>query len=99
MKKRRIRWGRVWAAAVVLLLVIGSIVTAMRSDDEVRLIEYRKEVAEGETLWDICSEIATDREDLRRLVYQAMRDNHISDPTVLQPGQEVVVRVKEAREQ
>lgn len=97
--KRRIRWGRVWAAAVVLLLVIGSIVTAMRSDDEVRLIEYRKEVAEGETLWDICSEIATDREDLRRLVYQAMRDNHIEDPTALQPGRVVIVRVREAREQ
>ncbi len=99
MKKRRVRWGRVWLAAVVLLLVIGSIVTAMRSDDEVRLIEYRKEVAEGETLWDICSEIATDREDLRRLVYQAMRDNHIEDPTALQPGRVVIVRVREAREQ
>lgn len=97
--KRRIRWGRVWAAAVVLLLVIGSIVTAMRSDDEVRLIEYRKEVAEGETLWDICSEIATDKEDLRRLVYQAMRDNHIEDPTALQPRRVVIVRVREAREQ
>ncbi len=97
--KRRIRWGRVWAAAVVLLLVIGSIVTAMRSDDEVRLIEYRKEVAEGETLWDICSEIATDKEDLRKLVWQAMQDNHITDPTELQPGRVVIVRVREAREQ
>ena len=99
MMKRRIRWGRVWAAAVVLLLVIGSIVTAMRSDDEVRLIEYRKEVAEGETLWDICSEIATDKEDLRKLVWQAMQDNHITDPTELQPGRVVIVRVREAREQ
>ena len=99
MKKRRVRWGRVWAAAVVLLLVIGSIVTAMRSDDEVRLIEYRKEVAEGETLWDICSEIATDKEDLNRLVWQAMQDNHIEDPTALQPGRVVIVRVREAREQ
>lgn len=61
------------------------------------LIEYRKEVAEGDTLWKICSEIATDREDLRKLVWQAMRDNNISDPAELQPGRIVVVRVREAR--
>ena len=61
------------------------------------LIEYRKEVKEGETLWGICSEIATDKEDLRKLVWQSMKDNHISDPAELQPGRVVVVRVREAR--
>lgn len=61
------------------------------------LIEYRKEVAEGETLWGICSEIATDKEDLRKLVWQAMRDNNIQDPADLQPGRVVIVRVREAR--
>lgn len=61
------------------------------------LIEYRKEVREGETLWGICSEIATDKEDLTRLVWQAMRDNHIQDPSELQPGRVVIVRVREAR--
>lgn len=61
------------------------------------LIEYRKEVREGETLWGICSEIATDKEDLRKLVWQSMRDNHITDPGQLQPGRVVIVRVREAR--
>lgn len=61
------------------------------------LIEYRKEVKEGETLWGICSEIATDKEDLRKLVWQSMKDNHITDPAELQPGRVVVVRVREAR--
>ena len=61
------------------------------------LIEYRKEVREGETLWGICSEIATDKEDLRKLVWQSMRDNNIADPAELQPGRIVVVRVREAR--
>ena len=61
------------------------------------LIEYRKEVKEGETLWGICSEIATYKEDLRKLVWQSMRDNHIQDPAELQPGRIVVVRVREAR--
>lgn len=61
------------------------------------LIEYRKEVKEGETLWGICSEIATDKEDLRKLVWRSMRDNHIQDPADLQPGRIVIVRVREAR--
>lgn len=61
------------------------------------LIEYRKEVREGETLWGICSEIATDKEDLRKLVWQSMRDNNIADPAELQPGRIVIVRVREAR--
>lgn len=61
------------------------------------LIEYRKEIKSGDTLWNICSEIATDKEDLRKLVWQAMRDNHIQDPADLQPGRVVIVRVKEAR--
>ena len=63
------------------------------------LIEYRKEIKSGDTLWNICSEIATDKEDLRKLVWQSMRDNHIKDPADLQPGRVVIVRVKEARKQ
>ena len=61
------------------------------------LIEYRKEVAPGDTLWNICAEIATDKEDLSRLVWQAQKDNHITDPVDLQPGRIVIVRVREAR--
>lgn len=61
------------------------------------LIEYRKEIKSGDTLWNICSEIATDKEDLRKLVWQAMRDNNIKDPAELQPGRVVIVRVREAR--
>lgn len=97
MKKRRIRWGRVVAAAAVPLLIIGGIVTADVFDDETEIIEYHKEVAQGETLWDICKEIATDKEDLNRLVWQAQKDNHIKDPVELQPGRIVIIRVREAR--
>ena len=98
MMKRRIRWRRVASVVAVPLLIIGSIVTADVFDDKTEIIEYHKEVAQGETLWDICAEIATDKEDLRKLVYQAMKDNHIEDPATLQPGRVVIVRVKEARE-
>lgn len=98
MKKRRVRWGRVASVVIVPLLIIGGIATADMWNDETKIIEYHKEVVAGETLWDICAEIATSKEDLRKLVYQAMKDNHIKDPATLQPGRIVIVRVKEARE-
>ena len=78
--------------------VNGSLVHDYLFAGENRLIEYHKEVAPGETLWNICAEIATDKEDLSRLVWQAQKDNHIKDPGQLQPGQVVVVRVKAARQ-
>lgn len=77
--------------------VNGSLVKDYLTAGPNELIEYRKEVAEGDTLWDICSEIATDKEDLRKLVWQAQKDNHITDPGQLQPGRVVIVRVREAR--
>ena len=79
------------------LAVNGSLVKDYLTAGPNELIEYRKEVAEGDTLWNICSEIATDREDLRKLVWQAQKDNKIKDPAELQPGRIVVVRVREAR--
>ena len=64
---------------------------------ETKIVEYRREVRPGDTLWTICSEIATKKEDLRRLVWQAKKDNRIMDVGNLQPGTLVIVRVEEAR--
>lgn len=64
---------------------------------ETRIVEYRREVKPGDTLWTICGEIATDKEDLRKLVWQAKKDNRIMDVGNLQPGMLIVVRVEEAR--
>ena len=82
-------------------LVAGAAVDAdniyHRIFPETRIVEYRREVKAGDTLWDICGEIATDKEDLRKLVYQAKKDNRIRDVGNLQPGMLIVVRVEEAR--
>lgn len=64
---------------------------------ETKIVEYRREVRPGDTLWTICGEIATDKEDLRKLVWQAKKDNRIRDVGNLQPGMLIVVRVEEAR--
>ena len=78
-------------------LVAGAAVDAdniyNRLFPEVKIVEYRREVRAGDT----CGEIATDKEDLRKLVYQAKKDNRIMDVGNLQPGTLVIVRVEEAR--
>lgn len=95
------------ALAVTIMIAISTLAAGVAVNADLardylfagknELIEYRKEVREGETLWGICSEIATDKEDLRKLVWQSMRDNHITDPGQLQPGRVVLVRVRKAR--
>lgn len=89
------------AALMSAALVAGAAVDAdnicNRLFPETRIVEYRREVKAGDTLWDICGEIATDKEDLRKLVWQAKKDNRIKDVGNLQPGTLVIVRVEEAR--
>ena len=60
-------------------------------------ITYQKEAHEGETLWDICREIGKDEIDVRLLVWQAMKDNNITDCGKLQPGTVITVNVERAR--
>lgn len=82
-------------------LVAGAAVDAgkiyHRLFPETKIVEYRREVRPGDTLWTICGEIATDKEDLRKLVWQAKKDNRIQDVGNLQPGMLIVVKVEEAR--
>lgn len=89
------------AALMSAVLVVGAAVDAdnlyHRLFPETKIVEYRREVRPGDTLWDICGEIATDKEDLRKLVYQAKKDNRIRDVGNLQPGMLIVVKVEEAR--
>lgn len=89
------------AALMSAALVAGAVVDANsicnRLFPETRILEYRREVKPGDTLWTICGEIATDKEDLRKLVWQAKKDNRIKDVGNLQPGMLVIVRVEEER--
>lgn len=81
---------QVTAVAVLITLSIG--VAASSTDDN--LVEYRKEIAAGDTLWDVCAKVASNKDNLQELVYSTMRENNISDPGSLQPGEEIIIRVK-----
>ena len=89
------------AALMSAALIDGAAVDAgkiyHRLFPETKIVEYRREVRPGDTLWTICGEIATNKEDLRKLVYQAKKDNRIKDVGNLQPGMLIVVKVEEAR--
>lgn len=100
-RKTRIKWENVTLATMTAVFVVFSSVNAYHyiTRPAPEIIEYQKEVEQGETVWSICSKIATDKEDLAKLVWQTCKDNHIEDPGNIQPGMLLIVRVKEARAQ
>lgn len=61
------------------------------------IIRYETEADYGDTVWSICAKIATDEDDLNKLVWQTMKDNHIENAADLQPGQKIIVNVQRAR--
>ena len=95
---KRIRWTRIDA---ILCAAPGAGAIGYgyyRDSMESQLVEYRKTVEAGDTLWGIVGQVATNKEDMSRLTWQVAQDNKITDPGNLQPGTELVIRVKKARE-
>lgn len=62
-----------------------------------KTVPYKVTVARGESVWDACARVASDKDHLQELVYNALKENHISNPGNVQPGTELVIRVKELR--
>ena len=87
------RKGKILATALVTLAAAGSIAYASCRPDPV-MMEYRVTAQPGDTVWGICSRIATDRDDMREVVYRAKVLSGIQDAARLQPGQEVRVQVR-----
>ena len=55
---------------------------------EIQKIHY---VQEGETLWDIASELASDEQDVREVVYDLQKLNGIAPDSDLKVGQKIVI--------
>lgn len=58
-------------------------------------ISYAVNISKGETLWNVCDRVSDGRENLQELVWRTAKENNIKDPGTLQPGQEIVVKVRE----
>lgn len=79
--------------------VIGSGTACLMQHHEEPMIEYRAEAQAGDSVWSLCRRISTNRDNLQELVWRTMRENRITDPTSLQPGQVVIVHVKEINQE
>ena len=98
---RKIIWSRKGrrVVAVILLCCIGAAAAGYEiiRADEVPMVTYQKEVAKGDTIWSICSKVATDQDDLQKLVWETMQLNHIENAGDLQPGTVINIRVREVK--
>jgi hypothetical protein len=95
---KRIRWVRIGCLLCGIMAAGAVGFGYYRDTTTAQLVEYRKTVEAGDTLWGIVGQVATNREDMSRLTWQVAQDNKIADPGNLQPGTELVIRVKKARE-
>lgn len=87
----RIKWRKIMAVlAIPAAIAAGSWAYEPPAD----LVEYRAEAEQGDTVWSLCSKVASDYDNMQELVYRTMRENHISDPGELQPGQLIIIHVR-----
>ena len=62
------------------MIIVGIAGYAVQSEPP--SISYAVNISKGETLWDVCDRVSGGRENIK-------------DPGTLQPGQEIIVKVKE----
>lgn len=59
-----------------------------------KTVPYKVTLRSGESVWDACAKVASSKDDVREVVYDALKENHISNPGRVQTGTELVIRVK-----
>lgn len=93
-KRNRYRWGRIGLAVIIPLAIslgIASGVKTLMAEPE--YVDKVVVVDEDETLWDICSRINDNREDVRIMIDRTMDRNHITDAGKIQPGQKLLIPI------
>lgn len=62
-----------------------------------KTVPYKVTLRSGESVWDACAKVASGKDDVQNVVYNALKENHIKNPGNVQPGTELVIRVKEVK--
>lgn len=60
-----------------------------------KTVPYKVTIQKGESVWDACAKVASNKDDVREVVYDTLKENHIKNPGDVQPGTEIIIRVKE----
>nr|DAU05743.1 MAG TPA: cell division suppressor protein [Caudoviricetes sp.] len=80
-----------------VLLMATALLAGYAAEPEPQLISYKVTLRSGESVWDACAKVASGKDDVREVVYNTLKENHISNPGSIQPGTELVIRVKEMK--
>lgn len=87
----RMKWKKILAVIAIPVAIAAGVYAY---DPPAELIEYRAEAETGDTIWSLCARVASDYDNMEELVYRTMKENHITDPREIQPGQMIVIHVK-----
>lgn len=87
----RMKWKKILAVIAIPAAIAAGVYSY---EPPAELIEYRTEAEQGDTIWSLCARVASDEDCMEELVYRTMKENHISDPGELQPGQLIVIHVR-----
>ncbi len=90
----RMKWKKILAVIAIPVAIAAG---TYAYEPPAELIEYHVEADRGDTIWSLCARVASDRDDLSELVFETMRENNISQPGDLQPGQLIIIHVKEVK--
>lgn len=90
----RMKWKKILAVIAIPVAIAAG---TYAYEPPAELIEYHVEADKGDTIWSLCARVASDRDDLSELVFETMRENNISQPGDLQPGQLIIIHVKEVK--
>lgn len=80
-----------------VLLMATALLAGYTAEPEPQLISYKVTVRDGESVWDACAKVASSKDDVREVVYNTLKENRIKNPGNIQPGTELVIRVKEMK--
>lgn len=80
-----------------VLLMATALLAGYAAEPEPQLISYKVTLRNGESVWDACAKVASNRDDVREVVYNTLKENRIKNPGSVQPGTELVIRVKELK--
>lgn len=89
--KRFDEWKKIMATLAIPAAIAAGVYAY---EPPAELIEYRTEAEQGDTIWSLCAKVASDEDEMEKLVFRTMQENRISDPGALQPGTLVIIRVK-----
>lgn len=87
----RIKWKKIIAMLALPAVIVAGVYAY---EPPAELIEYHVEADRGDTIWSLCAKVASDEDCMEELVYRTMKENHITDPREIQPGQMIVIHVK-----